>query len=168
MEFALRFAEVNRTRMLDVVERAFWAFTSIGRFDRLVDVHHNYAAWENHAGQNGIVHRKGAVRARAGEVVLIPGSMGTASYVVSGLGNRMSLNSSPHGAGRNYSRTKARKTFTQEQLREAMKGIEYRDTAAFIDEIPMAYKDVDVVMKDAADLVEIRHTLRQIVNVKGD
>lgn len=94
--------------------------------------------------------------------------MGTASYVVVGKGNPLSLNSSPHGAGRNYSRSAARKTFTAEQLREAMVGIEYRDTDAFIDEIPQAYKDIDEVMADAADLVEVRHVLRQIVNVKGD
>jgi tRNA-splicing ligase RtcB len=94
--------------------------------------------------------------------------MGTASYVVSGKGNPLALNSAPHGAGRAYSRTKARQTFTREQLRAAMVGIEYRDTDAFIDEIPAAYKDVDRVMADAADLVEVRHTLRQIVNVKGD
>jgi tRNA-splicing ligase RtcB len=93
--------------------------------------------------------------------------MGTASYVVAGKGEPTSLHSSPHGAGRAYSRTKARKTFTHEQLREAMVGIEFRDTDAFLDEIPAAYKDVDVVMADAADLVEVRHTLRQIVNVKG-
>ena len=80
----------------------------------------------------------------------------------------MSLNSSPHGAGRSYSRTKARKTFTREQLREAMRGIEYRDTDAFLDEIPQADKDVEQVMRDAEDLVEVRHTLRQVVSVKGD
>ena len=96
------------------------------------------------------------------------GTMGTASYVVSGLGNPLSLNSSPHGAGREYSRSAARRTFTHEQLREAMQGIEFRDTDAFIDEIPQAYKPIDRVMADAADLVEVRHTLRQLVNVKGD
>jgi tRNA-splicing ligase RtcB len=87
---------------------------------------------------------------------------------VVGKGNRLALNSSPHGAGRMFSRSKARKTFTHDQLRAAMAGIEYRDTDAFLDEIPQAYKDIDVVMRDAADLVEVRHTLRQIVNVKGD
>lgn len=94
--------------------------------------------------------------------------MGTASYVVTGKGNRLALNSSPHGAGRNYSRSKARKTFTRDQLEQAMTGIEWRHTDAFLDEIPQAYKPVDQVMADAADLVEIRHTLHQIVNVKGD
>ena len=112
--------------------------------------------------------RKGAIQAKSGQPGLIPGSMGTASYVVSGLGNADSLESSPHGAGRAYSRTRARKTFTRAQLEEAMVGIEWRHSDAFLDEIPAAYKDVDVVMADAADLVEIRHTLRQLVNVKGD
>ena len=94
--------------------------------------------------------------------------MGTASYVVTGKGNRVALNSSPHGAGRSYSRSAARRTFSQNDLRAAMRGIEFRDTAAFVDEIPAAYKDIDVVMADAADLVDVRHTLRQVVNVKGD
>ena len=94
--------------------------------------------------------------------------MGTASYVVEGAGNPLALNSSPHGAGREYSRSRARKTFTHDQLREAMTGIEFRDTDAFIDEIPQAYKPIDRVMADAAALVEIRRTLHQLVNVKGD
>ena len=94
--------------------------------------------------------------------------MGTASYVVEGLGNPVALDSSPHGAGRAYSRSAARKAFTHEQLRDAMVGIEFRDTDAFIDEIPQAYKPIDQVMADAAELVTVRHTLRQIVNVKGD
>ncbi len=94
--------------------------------------------------------------------------MGTASYVVAGLGNPVALNSSPHGAGREHSRSSARRTVTHEQLREAMIGIEYRDTDKFIDEIPAAYKDITTVMEDAKDLVRIVHTLRQIVNVKGD
>ena len=99
---------------------------------------------------------------------LIPGSMGTASYVVRGKGNPVALHSSPHGAGREHSRSAARRLFTRDQLRARMAGIEYRDTDAFIDEIPAAYKPIDQVMEDAADLVEIRHTLHQLVNVKGD
>lgn len=106
--------------------------------------------------------------AKLGEPGLIPGSMGTASYVVEGLGNPVALESSPHGAGREYSRSAARKTFTHDDLPTAMVGIEYRDTEAFIDEIPAAYKPIDQVMADASDLVRIRHTLRQLVNVKGD
>ena len=109
-----------------------------------------------------------AIEASAGKPGLIPGSMGTASYVVTGRGDPVSLNSSPHGAGRAYSRSKARRTFSQDDLRAAMVGIEYRDTAAFVDEIPAAYKDIDQVMADAADLVEVRHTLHQLINVKGD
>ncbi|MBM7505943.1 RNA-splicing ligase RtcB [Agromyces aurantiacus] len=114
------------------------------------------------------VSRKGAIMADRGRPGVIPGSMGTASYVVEGLGNRMSLNSAPHGAGRHHSRTRARATFTHEQLRAAMAGIEFRDTEALVDEIPQAYKPIDRVMADSAELVQVRHVLRQIVNVKGD
>jgi tRNA-splicing ligase RtcB (3'-phosphate/5'-hydroxy nucleic acid ligase) len=111
---------------------------------------------------------QGCDLAKLGQPGLIPGSMGTASYVVSGLGNKLALESSPHGAGRQFSRSAARRQFSHEQFREAMIGIEYRDTDAFIDEIPQAYKPTDQVMADAAELVEVRHTLRQVVNVKGD
>ncbi|HYU85394.1 MAG TPA: RtcB family protein [Kribbellaceae bacterium] len=169
LRWAQHFALLNREEMMDRVVGCLGRFVGEPVAEReRINTHHNFTESEVHFGKRVWVSRKGAIEATPGKPGLIPGSMGTASYVVSGLGNTMSLNSSPHGAGRNYSRTKARKTFTREQLREAMKGIEYRDTDAFIDEIPMAYKDVDVVMKDAADLVEIRHTLRQIVNVKGD
>lgn len=133
-----------------------------------INCHHNFTESERHFGKQVWVSRKGAIQADAGRPGLIPGSMGTASYVVSGLANPLSLNSSPHGAGREYSRSAARRTFTHDQLREAMAGIEFRDTDAFIDEIPQAYKPIDRVMADAADLVEVRHTLRQLVNVKGD
>ena len=98
----------------------------------------------------------------------IPGSMGAASYIVEGKGNADALDSAPHGAGRQYSRRAARRAFTQDDLRKAMVGIEYRDTHKFIDEIPQAYKPIDRVMADSTELVTIRHTLRQIVNVKGD
>jgi RNA-splicing ligase RtcB len=130
--------------------------------------HHNFTSRETHDGVELWVSRKGAIQAKRGQDGLIPGSMGTASYVVSGLGNPLSLESSPHGAGRAYSRSKARKTFTRAELEKSMAGIEWRHSDAFLDEIPAAYKPVDVVMEDAKDLVEIRHTLRQLVNVKGD
>jgi tRNA-splicing ligase RtcB len=133
-----------------------------------VQCHHNYTERETHYGEQVWLSRKGAINAARGVPGLIPGSMGDASYVVVGKGNPASLNSSPHGAGRAYSRTAARKAFTREQLREAMKGIEFRDTDAFLDEIPQAYKPIDVVMRDAEELVSVRHTLRQMVNVKGD
>ncbi len=116
------------------------------------------------------ITRKGAINAEVGRLGLIPGSMGTRSYVVEGLGNQASFNSAPHGAGRNFSRTEARRRFTVEQLNEAMVGIEWRsdNAKAFIDEIPGAYKDIDQIMADAKELVLVRHTLRQILNVKGD
>ncbi len=111
---------------------------------------------------------QGRNSAKDGEPGLIPGSMGAASYVVIGKGNRLALSSSPHGAGRNHSRAAARRLFTREDLDQRMAGITWGESNAFLDEHPEAYKDIDVVMADVADLVEIRHTLRQIVNVKGD
>jgi tRNA-splicing ligase RtcB (3'-phosphate/5'-hydroxy nucleic acid ligase) len=173
MRWAQTYALLNREEMMDRVVRQFaeWVRApdaqSVERVEE-INCHHNYTEQEKHFGRTVWLSRKGAINAGAGRDGLIPGSMGTASYVVRGRGNPVALNSAPHGAGREYSRTRARQTFTREQLREAMVGIEYRDTDAFIDEIPGAYKDIDRVMADAADLVEIRHTLRQIVNVKGD
>jgi tRNA-splicing ligase RtcB (3'-phosphate/5'-hydroxy nucleic acid ligase) len=155
--------------MMDRVVRQVseWMGTPVDELER-INCHHNFTQKENHFGKDVWLSRKGAISAREGEAGLIPGSMGTASYVVEGLGNAVALCSSPHGAGRNYSRSAARRQFTADDLRAAMVGIEYRDTDAFIDEIPAAYKPIDQVMADAADLVRVRHTLRQIVNVKGD
>ncbi len=169
LRWAQRFALLNREEMMDRVVSCFeeWVGASVAR-DEEINCHHNYTARERHFGKEVWLSRKGAIDAGEGVPGLIPGSMGTRSYVVVGKGNRVALNSSPHGAGREYSRSKARKTFTQADLRAAMGDIEYRDTNAFIDEIPAAYKDIDVVMEDAKDLVEVRHTLRQIINVKGD
>jgi tRNA-splicing ligase RtcB (3'-phosphate/5'-hydroxy nucleic acid ligase) len=169
LRWAQRFALLNREEMMDRVIDCFasWTGEPVVESER-INCHHNFTQQERHFGKDVWLSRKGAIEATEGTPGLIPGSMGTASYVVVGKGNPVSLNSSPHGAGREYSRSRARKTFTQEDLRKAMVGIEYRDTSAFIDEIPGAYKDIDVVMTDAADLVEIRHTLRQIINVKGD
>ncbi|WP_285688113.1 RtcB family protein [Actinoplanes sp. NBRC 103695] len=169
LRWAQNFALANRDEMMDRVVDCVADFMGepVRELER-VQCHHNYTEKEKHFGKEVWLSRKGAINAAKGVAGLIPGSMGDASYVVVGKGNPLSLNSSPHGAGRSYSRSKARKTFTREQLREAMKGIEYRDTDAFLDEIPQAYKPIDVVMRDADDLVEVRHTLRQIVNVKGD
>jgi tRNA-splicing ligase RtcB len=169
LRWAQHFALLNREEMMDRVIRQLseWIGTPVVEHDR-INCHHNFTQKETHYGKEVWLSRKGAISAKSGERGLIPGSMGTASYVVEGLGNPVALESSPHGAGRTYSRSAARKTFTHEQLREAMVGIEFRDTAAFLDEIPAAYKPIDQVMVDAADLVSIRHTLRQIVNVKGD
>ncbi|WP_020573241.1 RtcB family protein [Actinopolymorpha alba] len=169
LTWAQEFALLNREEMMDRVVSCFeeWYGSSVDEAER-INCHHNFTQRERHFGKEVWLSRKGAIEATEGKPGLIPGSMGTASYVVTGKGNPVSLHSSPHGAGRMYSRSAARKTFSREQLREAMKGIEYRDTDAFLDEIPQAYKDVDQVMADARDLVEIRHTLHQIVNVKGD
>jgi len=170
LRWAQKFALLNREEMMDRVVTCFAEWLGVNEVQRIEEIncHHNYTSQEEHFGKSVWLSRKGAIDASAGTPGLIPGSMGTRSYVVVGKGNPLALNSSPHGAGREYSRTAARKAFTHDDLRTAMGDIEYRDTAAFIDEIPAAYKDIDVVMADAADLVEVRHALRQIINVKGD
>jgi tRNA-splicing ligase RtcB len=170
LRWAQHFALLNREEMMDRVADCLATHMRADETPRLesINCHHNFTQQERHFGVQLWVSRKGAIQAKKGQAGLIPGSMGTASYVVSGLGNPESLESSPHGAGRVFSRTKARKTFTRAQLEKSMRGIEWRHSDAFLDEIPAAYKDVDVVMADAADLVEVRHTLRQLVNVKGD
>ncbi len=169
LRWAQDYALLNREEMMDRVVDAIAEHMGedVVEAER-VNCHHNFTEQETHFGKRVWVSRKGAIKADVGDAGLIPGSMGTASYVVTGKGDPLSLNSSPHGAGRNFSRSAARRQFTHDQLREAMVGIEYRDTDAFIDEIPAAYKDIDQVMADAADLVEVRHVLRQIINVKGD
>ena len=169
LRWAQHFALLNREEMMHRVVDCVQGW--IGRdvqASETVNTHHNYTARETHFGQEVWLSRKGAIDAAAGVPGLIPGSMGTRSYVVAGKGNRLALNSAPHGAGREYSRSAARKKFTRAQLDTAMEGIEWRRTDAFLDEIPAAYKPIDVVMGHARDLVEIRHTLRQVVNVKGD
>ncbi|WP_164700244.1 RtcB family protein [Modestobacter sp. KNN46-3] len=169
LRWAQRFAFLNREEMMDrVVEQ-------LGRFVRddvqrleTVNCHHNYTERERHDGREVWLSRKGAISARRGQAGLIPGSMGTASYVVSGLGNATALMSAPHGAGRNHSRNAARRLFSRADLEQRMTGIAWGHSDAFLDEHPDAYKPIDQVMADAADLVEVRHTLRQVVNVKGD
>lgn len=171
LNWAQHFALLNREEMMDRVIKDFSFFMglplSLEPLER-INCHHNFTQMENHMGKNLLISRKGAIKAAKGDMGLIPGSMGTASYVVEGLGNPMSFNSSPHGAGRVYGRNAAKKQFTMEDMDRQMVGIEYNRSPAFLDEIPSAYKDIDVVMEDAKDLVEIRHTLRQIINVKGD
>jgi len=169
LRWAQHFALLNREEMMDrVADCASDWFGLAVEPAETVNTHHNYTERETHFGQEVWLSRKGAIDASPGKPGLIPGSMGTRSYIVTGKGNRLALNSSPHGAGREYSRSAARKAFSRAQLEAAMAGIEWRRTDAFLDEIPGAYKDIDVIMEDAKDLVEIRHVLRQIVNVKGD
>jgi tRNA-splicing ligase RtcB len=169
LTWAQRFAFLNRAEMMDRVVDCFadWFGSAPERLEE-INTHHNYTARERHFGKDVWLSRKGAIDAHAGVAGLIPGSMGAASYVVTGKGNALALHSSPHGAGRNFSRSAARRRFTRSDLDQRMEGIAWGESDAFLDEHPQAYKDIDVVMADAADLVEVRHTLRQIVNVKGD
>jgi tRNA-splicing ligase RtcB len=132
-----------------------------------VNCHHNYVQQERHFGEDVFITRKGAVSAKKGQMGIIPGSMGARSYIVRGLGNPESFDSCSHGAGRVMSRTKAKKLFTVEDQVRATEGVECRKDADVIDEIPMAYKDIDAVMAAQRDLVEVVHTLKQVVCVKG-
>lgn len=173
LNWAQRFAMENRAEMMDRFARVFadWINSTnddVSDFiETVVNCHHNYTVKENHGGKSVWLTRKGAVDANEGVMAVIPGSMGTRSYVVRGKGNTAGLCSAPHGAGRRFSRTEARKRYTADDLADRMKGIEYRHGDEWVDEIPDAYKDIDIVMADAADLVDIEHTLRQILNVKG-
>ena len=169
LRWAQHFAALNRQEMMDRVASCLgeWIGQPAQRTET-VACHHNYTEREKHFGKQVWLSRKGAIDATTGTPGLIPGSMGTASYIVAGKGNRLALSSSPHGAGRAYGRRAAERTFTRAQLDAAMEGIEWRHTDAFLDEIPAAYKPIDQVMTDAADLVEVRHTLRQMINVKGE
>jgi tRNA-splicing ligase RtcB len=133
----------------------------------VVNCHHNYVEKEHHFGDNVWVTRKGAIRARSGELGLIPGSMGARSYVVRGLGNPMSFHSSAHGAGRRMSRTQAQKAFSAADLAAQTQGVICRKDEGVVDEIPSAYKDIDAVMAHQRDLTETLHTLKQILCVKG-
>ena len=132
-----------------------------------MNCHHNYVAMENHFGATVWVTRKGAVRAREGDMGIIPGSMGAKSFIVRGKGNRDSFNSCSHGAGRAMSRGEAKRRFTIDDHAKATEGVECRKDAEVIDETPGAYKDIDAVMAAQTDLVEVVHTLRQVVCVKG-
>lgn len=169
LHWAQRFAALNREEMMARVVAA--VSDRLGEdVERLEEVncHHNYTVKEKHFGRWVWLSRKGAIDAHEGVPGLIPGSMGDLSYVVRGKGHRGSLCSAPHGAGRNYSRSAARKRFDREDLDRRMQGIAWGESDAFLDEHPSAYKPIDVVMRDARELVEVVHTLRQTVNVKGD
>ena len=168
LSWAQEFALLNRAemmqRVLNVLAQHYGEFEELER----VECHHNFTQWEHHMGQNILVSRKGAIQAREGQMGLIPGSMGTRSYVVRGLGNRASFDTAPHGAGRRLSRSAAVRAFTMNDFDHAMEGIEVNRSEAFLDELPAAYKDIDLVLEQSKDLVEVVHTFRQIVNVKGD
>ncbi len=171
MSWAMRWAELNRRTMMDRAEAAFRRHTSVHRFERLGDVHHNYAARETHAGVHGIVHRKGAVHAGTGETVFIPGSMGTSSYVGLGMGNPASFETCQHGAGRALGRNEAkrRKSSAEVFAEMATLGVELLsgEPRTVAEEAPFAYQDIDGVMEASADLVRPIVRLRPLGVVKG-
>jgi tRNA-splicing ligase RtcB len=169
VRWAQRYAQVNRELMMLATLEALRAALGdpVYVVAEAIQCHHNYVAWENHGGENLIVTRKGAVRAREGDLGIIPGSMGAKSYIVRGKGSPHSFHSCSHGAGRVMSRTEAKKRFTVEDHEAATHGVECRKDEGVLDETPGAYKDIDAVMASQADLVEVVHTLKQIVCVKG-
>lgn len=171
MNLALRWAEISREEMMSKALSAFRKHASVHTFEVLTDVHHNYANWENHGGKNGIVHRKGAVSAKKDEMVLIPGSMGTNSYIALGLGNEQSFSTCQHGAGRLYGRKEMSRRMTTEQVMEDMKtrGIQFisNEPASAMEEAAQAYKNVDEVMSASADLITPHTKLWPLGVVKG-
>lgn len=168
VQWAQRFALMNRQMMMEQVREALCDVLRKNiEIIEQVNCHHNYISWENHYGKNVIVTRKGALRVRQGELGFIPGSMGARSYVVRGLGNRESFFSCSHGAGRVMSRTEAKRRFTVEDHIQATRGVECKKDESVIDETPMAYKNIDAVMRAQADIVEPVHVLKQIICVKG-
>ena len=170
VSWAQDFAMRNRCLMMAQVVDAMRGCGELPDFNasvQAVNCHHNYVAIENHYGDNVWVTRKGAVRARRGDMGIIPGSMGARSYIVRGLGNPESFHSCSHGAGRTMSRNQARRQLTVADHEAATAGIECRKDAGVLDETPACYKDIDAVMAAQRDLVEIAHTLRQVVCVKG-
>ncbi|MGQ0466927.1 MAG: RtcB family protein [Sporichthyaceae bacterium] len=167
--WAQDYAKGNRDQMMDSALVEVLRYIGRGKEISRVNCHHNFAQVESHDGRELWITRKGAIQADAGRLGIIPGSMGTRSYIVAGKGNPTSWNSCSHGAGRAYSRTAARKMFTAADLAEQMGDRTWlaHRAESLIDEIPSAYKDIDQVMADQTDLVEVRHTLRQILNYKG-
>jgi tRNA-splicing ligase RtcB len=168
--WAQRFARTNRELMMQAIVEALHRTKELPGFscERLVvNCHHNYVQEEQHYGETVWVTRKGAVRAGAGELGIIPGSMGARSYIVRGKGNPESFESCSHGAGRAMSRGEARRRFTVEDHAAATAGVECRKDSEVIDETPMAYKPIEAVMKAQEDLVEVVHTLKQVLCVKG-
>ena len=167
--WAQKFAAANRERMLSSTISALIVALDrpLGISEKAINCHHNYVARENHFGKNVLVTRKGAVRAREGDLGIIPGSMGARSYIVRGRGNAESLHSCSHGAGRAMSRGEAKRRFSIADHEAATAGIEGRKDRDVLDETPAAYKSIDAVMEAQSDLVEVVHTLRQAVCVKG-
>jgi tRNA-splicing ligase RtcB len=167
--WAQAYAKENRAQMMTTVIAALQRHIAkeFVITQEAINCHHNYLEIENHFGTNMYITRKGAIRARKGDLGIIPGSMGAKSFIVEGLGSAESYCSCSHGAGRKMSRTEAKNAFTVEDLQAQTLGVECNKTSAVLDEIPGAYKDIDEVMANQQDLVMIRHTLKQVMCVKG-
>ena len=166
--WAQRYAMVNREEILaDVIKSLTDVWPGIALESEVINCHHNYVEKETHFGESVWVTRKGAIRAQKGEMGIIPGSMGTASFLVQGLGNPESFMSSSHGAGRKLSRTQARKAFSLEDLIDQTSGVICRHDKGVLDEIPGAYKPIESVIENQKDLTEIQHTLKQVLCIKG-
>ena len=168
VEWAQDYALLNRREMMQLILQVLRRELPKFEIDsEAINCHHNYVAREEHFGEKLFVTRKGAISARDGQLGIIPGSMGVKSYIVRGLGNAQSFHSCSHGAGRRMSRTEAKRRFNRRDLEAQTAGVECRKDGGVIDEIPGAYKDIDEVMANQADLVEVVHTLKQVVCVKG-
>jgi len=167
LEWAQRYAMLNRRLMFDLYAQVIRRHFPDVQLDEPVLCHHNYVAEETHHGESLLVTRKGAISARAGQLGVIPGSMGTRSYIVRGLGNPESLHSASHGAGRKMSRGEAKRQFSVKDLAEQTAGVECRKDGGVLDEIPGAYKPIEQVMEYQKDLVEIVAELKQLLCVKG-
>src|SRR5829696_3563026 len=174
LQWAQDFARLNREEMMDrVLKELSYVFYDESGHEPEIEIeriicHHNFTQQEQHFGNRVWITRKGAIQMRKDQKGIIPGSMGTRSYVVSGLQNPFSFNSAPHGAGRRFSRGEAKRRFTLTDLEKAMGDISFRHSKSLIDEIPQAYKDIDEVMENSKELVHVDHVLRQVVNIKGD
>lgn len=167
LEWAQLYAFNNRQTMLDLYKGVMRKHFPGVEFESEINCHHNYVSEEHHYGEDVLVTRKGAISAREGELGIIPGSMGTSSYIVRGLGNPESFNSASHGAGRKMSRAAAKRTFTEEDFAVQTAGVECRKDRGVLDEIPGAYKSIEQVMKNQSDLVSIEAHLKQVLCVKG-
>lgn len=165
--WAQRYALLNRQTMFEIYKTILKGFFPDIKFEEPILCHHNYVSEETHFGEDVIVTRKGAISAREGEWGIIPGSMGTKSYIVRGLGNPESFHSASHGAGRRMSRTQAKKNYTLKDLEAQTSGVECRKDGGVLDEIPAAYKNIDEVIENQKDLVKVEFELKQILCVKG-
>ncbi len=174
LHWSQEYARMNRDEMMDRVmtELSYTFFGENGHQKEIetkrINCHHNFTQMEHHFGKNMWITRKGAIQMQKGQFGVIPGSMGTRSYIVEGLENPLSYASSPHGAGRRFSRSEARRRFNMEDFERELKGVEVNHSSEFIDEIPSAYKNIDDVMDNSKELVTIKHVLKQVINIKGN